>query len=402
MPSSIVCFHLPDFPAWAFTRSARAMRPVVVVASGRVVAVNRLARRDGVTAGMATDRALALSPDATICPRDAGLEAAVWEEVLHELHTLTPFLEDAGPGWAFLRIADAAGLSDLTARLGGQAGRIEGQAGGPDGTRMLARLAALRAAPGRALPVDPRHADAFLARFPVAALDGLGFAPDDLERLRLFGYPTLGAAAALSLRQLRAQFGREGERLHALLHPPEEAPIAAFRPPPSVTAATHLDDPLREPGDLLPHLDRLVSKVATGLGPMHCRRITVRIETIRTEDRTSGGHLASRVLPEATQSEQTLRTAARAQLLPLLSADSEVVSMAVELGGLGGAATRQGVLFGERPSVYLAVRSVHRRFPGAIKRAVLALHALFDEDASRYEPFPDAAPARRTRSRVRS
>lgn len=382
----ITCVHVPDFPAWAFARAGRHTgRPVAVVAAGRVVAANRLARRAGVAPGMSSERARALLPDGVVCLRDPALEAAAWEEALRDLHATTPFLEDAGPGWAFLRDAEDEAVRALVNRLSAQAGTGE--------TRALARLAALRAAPGNVLTVAPEHAALFLLRFEVEGLAALGFDVELLERLRLLGYPNLRATSALSLRHLRAQFGTEGARLHALLHPGEEPPVAAFRPPPALVASADLEVPAREPADLLPVLDHLVAEATGALGALHSRRITVRLT-----DRAQGSdRLASRVLPEATQSARRIGQTARALLLPLLSAETEAESVAVELGGLGRASLSQASLFGERPSVYLAVRGVHRRFPGAVKRAVVVLHALFEEDAVRFEPFPEAPPPTRRR-----
>lgn len=438
----VACFHIPDFPAWAFARSGRVRRAVVVHASGRVVAATRAARQAGVEAGATSGRARSLLPDAAHVTRDGALEAAAWEETLAELHRLTPFLADgaaledgsapgraAGRGWAFLRDAPEADLRVLAARLGAQVGLA--------GHRTTARLAAARAAPGSFVEVRPGRESPFLARFPTAGLGALGFDADLTGRLGLLGYPDLRAARALTLRHLTAQFGREGERLYGLLHPKKEAPVGLFRPPPSITVALDFDAPLSEPADLVPAVERAAETAASQLRRLRCRRVSVRL--LVRGDHGRGGSpdpclLATRVLPEAigadpdaaegtvahrARAARAVRSVSATLLLDLLGEEArrrgcaggdepdeggrlapEFDGFSVELGALAHAAHEQGGFFASRPTVYPAVRAVHRRFPGAIQRVVIVPHALFDEDGFRFEPYPEEEPkTRRPRRR---
>jgi nucleotidyltransferase/DNA polymerase involved in DNA repair len=232
---------------------------------------------------------------------------------------------------------------------------------------------------------------AFLRSAEVRLLAGAGFEEDLMERLELLGFGQLLAVQRLTKRHLEAQFGPEGERLYALLHPRDEQPVTAFQPAPAVTAFLHLDVPCREPGELMPALEHLVEESAAALRSLYARRLTVRVYE-RGQEKP---RYVSRILPEATSMKGRLLSTARVLLMHLLSEEMEIEGISVELGALQRGQIEQRGLFTERPSVYLAVRGVHRRFPGAIKRALVCVHALFQEEQVRYEPFPEAEPVRR-------
>jgi protein ImuB len=385
---TIACFLLPDFPAWAFIRSARPSQPLIVVERDRVVAATRGARRRGVEPGLPLGRATALVPQARVRVRDRGLEAAAWEDVLQSLNARTPYLESPRPGEAYARPAaappaDAARAWDaLAEETGARVGL------GPE--RATARLAAERAGANRVLAIDPASRGDFLERYDVARLAGLGFGEEILERMPLFGYRTLGRATALTRRQLEAQFGEDGARLHDLLHPAGEPPVGLFQPPPTLTAEVEFDEPCRQPGELLPALDPLAEELTRELQRVAARRVTVRVEPVAGEPRS-----ATRILFEAASDPRRIRAAARPLLMDLLGADVEVGRLSLELGALRPAVATQGGLFQERPSVYMAARGVHRRFPGAVRRAVV-VYAQFPEDRVQFQPF--AEPPRRARA----
>lgn len=374
-PLPFACVTFRDFPAWAFVRSSRPPRDVLVVRRDRVIAATAQARRAGVTRGMSAERARLLVPKAVVHARDPQLEQAAWEAALEVLLGVAPALEAATVGTAFLGRPDPDRLRAAVARLGATAAAAS--------DRETARLGAARAAAGHTLSVAPADRGIFLARFSVEHLDRIGFSAELGDALRRFGYPVLADVARLTRRQLTAQFGRDGERLFGLLHPDtEQAPVPLYHPPPTITASVDLDPPCTEAAELLPAVDYLVKEAACSLDTVHARRLTVRAEG------TDGPRAATRILPEATRSSAMLTRAARTLLLDLLRSPAPLDRLSVELGGLAPASLEQGALFERRRPVYLAIRGVHRRFPGAIKRAII-VSALFPEDAARYEPFPE-------------
>lgn len=377
----ILCLTIPAFPAWAFHRPSPANQPLAVVAARRVVAACPHAERAGIAPGMPAGRIRALLPEARILQRDLHRERAVWEEVLIELSRITPFAESGETGVAFARADDLERLRALVARLGAQ--------GGVASARSIARLAALRAARGNTLDVAPEHLTGFQKQFPLSLLPGLGYAPEFVHRLGLFGYHTLFGAASLSRRHLKAQFGDAGARLYDALHPGEERPIPLFQPPPAVTGTFDFDLPAREPGDLLPVLERLAEDAAGRLGARQCRRVRLTLSLHGSPDPV----FACRVLPEAVADARRILQTAKTLLTTLMAPGREIDTVTLELGALQPRRFVQVSLFRERPSVFDVARMVGLRFPGALLRAVVRPHVFFEEDACTFEPFPTEAPA---------
>lgn len=384
----VASVYLPDFPAWATYRCARPRVPVVVVHRGRVVSASPRARRAGVADGMSSERAVRLVPGCHLAVRDRGLEAAAWEEALEAVLGVSPYVEAGPPGWAFVRDATQAELTVLAESIGARVGIAP--------ARSLSRLAAVRAAPRYVLAVPDAQVSTFLGRTEASVLSALGYSDAVVERLPMLGFGDLRRVRGLTKRHLTAQFGSEGESLYALLHPsPQEASVPAFAPPPTLRSRVDLDDAVREPGEVLPFVEGVAREVAGVLGPLLCRRLTVRLGVAGADPCVMG-----RVLPESTASAGRLSRAACALAIDALGPDVWVDAVVVELAGLTTGVAEQGVLFRTRPSARMAVRGVHRRFPGAIRRVQVVTDANFHEDAVRDEPFPEdeAAPVRRRAS----
>lgn len=109
---------------------------------------------------------------------------------------------------------------------------------------------------------------------------------------------------------------------------------------------------------------------------------------------------ACRILREPVGNARSILRAAEHLLGKILPAAAEVETISLELGALRHIRSTQVPLFRSRPSVFTAVRAVHRRFPGAVYRAVVQPDVLFSEDEMRFDPYPEKAPARRGRRRA--
>lgn len=369
------CFYIPAFPAWVFEQVDPAARtaPVVVVGSGRVVAFSRRLRLSGISEGIPAERAERLAPEETLFRhRDAPLERAAWEDVLHEINTHTPFLEPDRPGRLYFR--SFADIREVTSRFRAQAALAP--------HRSTALFAALRAAEGHVLAVRPRHVRLFLDRFEVERLATLGFSEELIEQLPLFGFDTLGAVLGLAYRHLRAQFGEEGERLYRLLHPGDEDPISPYTPPPAIRRAYEFDHPCSEPGEVLPALEYVLRQAAAELKGRSAQRVKVTLH-----DRLHPTAFACRVLPEASNDPRRLLHTAKPLLISLLAPESTVQALELELGSLRTVQAEQGGLFFQRPPTEKAVQAVHRRYPGALRRPATDPEAVFDEDRASLEPL---------------
>ncbi len=76
----------------------------------------------------------------------------------------------------------------------------------------------------------------------------------------------------------------------------------------------------------------------------------------------------------------------------LLESSMEVDRVGIRLESLRPPSVRQSALFDERPAVLGAVRTVHRRYPGFIRCAVVHEHALFEEDEMALETRAEDSP----------
>lgn len=381
------CLYIPSFPAWVFERVDAAARaaPVIVVASGEVIAFSRRLRTAGVREGISAERAEQIVPDGTLFRRrDAQLEQAAWEDVLHEINTYTPFIEPDEPGRAFFKPFVADDVHALSARLQAQVALAP--------HRTTAMLAAIRTATGHVVGVRPQHVSGFLDRFEVKLLSELkGFAvpagtptfsEDILEQLPLFGFDTLGSAWTLAHRHLRAQFGADGERLYRLVHPDEEDSMSLYHPPPAIRRAYEFDLPCSEPGEILPVLDFILKQAAAELQDNGAQRVKVMLH-----DRLRPSSFACRVLPEASSDPRRLFGTLKTLLDGMLDSGCRVQAIELELSSLRSARPEQRSLFFERPAAAKAVEAVHRRYPDAIRRPASAPDAVFEEERSQLKTY---------------
>lgn len=382
------CVYIPSFPAFALTYQAGKPSPVAVVSSGRVIAASTSARKAGIEAGMQAERAACLLPDLRLAPRDLAVEQAVWDDVLHRIHALTPFLESYEPGMANVRAFEIGELQAFVARY-----RIRGGVGP---CRSYSLLAAVRAVECGTFIVDSKRVRNFLEQFPTSKLSDLHYSRSLIEDLRLFGLSNLHAIyTRLSRKHLRDRFGAEGDRLHTLLHPAKEPDIPLHKPSPVITASWDFEVTASEPAELLPVLEYLSKEAAGGLGPYLCQRVRVVLQ-LRKEQRR---RFATRITPEAVGESRRIFQTAKTLLVQILGADLEIEGMTLELGALRPPRYQQQALFRSRPSIYAAVRQINLRFPGSMLRAVSTPHILFEEDHDEYEPFPEELPVVHTRRR---
>ena len=147
------------------------------------------------------------------------------------------------------------------------------------------------------------------------------------------------------------------------------------------------DDPVvAEPGMLKPVLAKLIDQAVEGLGAYHCQRIRLAIHA----ERAQKPRWAERILSVPRGARSTLFRLTVPLMEELMEPGVEVERMGIRLGSLRMPNMRQAALFDERPAALGAVRNVHRRYPGFIRRAVLEEHALFEEDEVALERFADS------------
>jgi hypothetical protein len=206
----------PDAAAYLIDRARR-----------RVVEASDAAALAGVRPGMSVRDATRVLPRAAVVLEDAARAARTWRRVLDVLARLPAFVDDGGPGLAFVRIPRGDRPERWFRRV---RDRLEplglGVRCGAGASRLVAFVATHRAADA---VCPPGREAAFVADAPLELL----CTDDEIAlRLRLLGVRTLGGLAALPPAHLR-RFGDDALRLHefACGHG-ETHQLASFAAPP--------------------------------------------------------------------------------------------------------------------------------------------------------------------------
>lgn len=267
--------------------------PLVIAGEQHVLHANVAAKRHGVTSGMRLEgarmRVVGLEERSY---QEPDLEHA-WGTLLQELHGLTPWLESGPRGRVFARldpheVEEVARTYDVRAGL---ASDVE-----------TAELAALAASPGGVREVSGTQLEGFLARLPLRFLKGIGVSEANLTRLHWLGLATAADLASWSAPQIRAYLGAEGATVLAYLHGPRRTELRPYRLPISVQRSLTFPEPVREPHQLLPAIDRLASELERALAGRAARRLTLTATLPGTQRRAS--RLAKRPLQQARHIRQ--------------------------------------------------------------------------------------------------
>ncbi len=375
----IAALLFPDLPALALNMALGSHKQVLVHSGGRVVAPASLA-------GMHIHRAMALRPQACPLSRQPALERSAWEHILENVFSFTPFIADGGLGRLFCAPDNLQALRTLISTTGACAGLAP--------TRTLALLAALSTQPGSMRTVDTDDIATFLDEVPVVRLQQLPELEINdamVERLRLFGMPTLGRIRRLTRSQLTAQFGTAGSRLHELLHSIGDAnPLPMYVPASVVESAVLLDDATREPSVLLSLLRSAVDTCVQNLGQQR----TGRVEVALLDKANSVTVATSRIL-RATTNDTVHISAQTAAMLATLTASLPscgVYGIRLRLGSLSILPPRQTTLFPPRPALSDIATPLAKRFPSIIKRiSVLDANAYMPDRFAALEPWKGIA-----------
>jgi nucleotidyltransferase/DNA polymerase involved in DNA repair len=380
-----------DTPSWAAQRLDPSLegKAVVVVDARRAVGANTQARATGVRLGDALDRVRGLCPEAVLVPASSSTVEAAWDGALSSLSGLTPWLESVRPGLAYLAGVTALEAESLANELGVRVGLSR--------SRGTALLAALSAVENRARGVGDESG--FLESVPTYLLRGAGVPEDVIEKLKLFGWRTLGdVRCRVSKAQLEAQFGVHAGRVWALAHGLDTVPIPVFTPPPEITVSDEFELPALEPHQFQPALERCVQRAVAALGERLAGNITVRLRS------QLGLSQSRRILKDFSRDPRTILLVSQQALEDALPG-LELLSLSVILSDLHRLVPYQDSLFDalERADVREAIGRVHLRFPEKIGRfEVHRPHATLPERRYRFVPLTGLEPKRPAPKRSRT
>lgn len=346
----IVCVHLPRFELvvaaggpGALTGRAMAVAPQVG-AQQRVGEVSGAAEARGVTRGMILGEALARCPDLLLSPADPVGVAETWETVIGALESIGAAVEQERPGLAYFEAGGLRGLhgSDAATIAAAQRALDRPVRVGAGPTRFCALAGALAARSRRALMLDGKDAQRWLAGRPVGLLGFRAETEALVEPLGRLGVRTLGELERLGRSELADRFGAAGVFAQRLACG-EDTPL---RPRP---AEERLQETLLL-GDASsgPALERVLGVLVDRLLARSERRgRTLRVLVLSARLLSGGAWRERVVLRQALSDPERIGLALGIRLL-LLPAPATELRLTVER--FGPPAGEQGALFDKDPA----------------------------------------------------
>jgi nucleotidyltransferase/DNA polymerase involved in DNA repair len=329
-----VCLWIPLFALRCEERRRPdlANRPTAVLApedSRRIWQVSALARRQGVKPDLTVSQAIGLCPTVSLLEPDPVFYDEEFAKLLLRLETVSPVIEPAELGRAYVGVdgleglygppqrqlaivagaAEEAGAAEAAAGQRGSAAEepdaarergsaagsvfchaaavrgwgggvaaagVEGVGGGRLGWargKFAAWVAATRATPDSPLIVPDEDRPAFLRTQPLGTLP---LHPDNHRRLRQLGLKTLGDLAALPEAAVTAQFGREGKAAWRLAAGVFDEPVTGRERPQPITATLDYPSPVADRAMLAHTIGVLIEHALRDP-----RRTGWRVQTVR-------------------------------------------------------------------------------------------------------------------------
>jgi DNA polymerase-4/protein ImuB len=294
-----VCVWIPLFPLRCEEARQPELsgRPLGLLApddTKRLWQVSPLARRAGVQPGMTVSRAIGLCPALTLLKPDPVHYDEQFTRLLIVLHDVSPVVEPAGLGRAFVGADGLEGLYgsperqlELVQLLIGDFGlrissvSINSAIRNPQSAirlgwgrgKFIASVAASRAKPGQPIVVAGAEEQRFLASQPIAVLP---LDPDTHRRLQRLGLQTLGDMAALPEDALASQFGDTGRKLWRLAAGKITEPVRGHEFPEPIVAGLDFPAPIADREILAQTLARLVERALASPRRTGWRIVAVR------------------------------------------------------------------------------------------------------------------------------
>ena len=374
----VACVFIPHFPIAVelLDRPDRRRRPLVIGGASErrktVLDCSPEAEGQGVRPGMPLRQALGLCPKATFLEPDPARYYDAFEAVLRALESISPLVEAADLGRAYVAVEglegfywDEMALGEALVRAVRQAGGQARSAGsllpsvGLGEGKFVTWAAAVTSAPGEACLVPAGREAAFLAPLDVSLLP---CSPDTLRRLGLFGLRTIGDVAALPLGAVQAQFGPKGRRAWELAHGLDREPLRPRRHQESVNERLTFSEPTVSTDALLVAGRQLLGRLFRQPVMHHHAVRQMRLRAALTSGRSWERTITFR---EATVDRDQMLYVLRCTL-EAAGLTGPVEELSVELSGLAEEAGKQEGLFAakgrRRAQLEEALRQLKARF----------------------------------------
>ncbi len=264
----LLCMHVPAF-ALAVARLAQPPvsddDPVLLADKndrGRVLELNDRAHVLGARIGQTIVQACAAVGGAHVLLHDAARSRTMWQDMLDALDTVSPLVDDAQEGTAFLEMRGIDGdPPDWMRRTHRAIDPFQLSARVAAGPNKFVSCVATYAGDGTIC--EPDHVQQLLAPMP---LERLGVDTGTIERLRLLGVTTLGELAALPHGSFVRRFGRQAAEWHERARGVDRTPL---RPRPhelQIDAASYGEGSATQAEQIYFALRVLAEQVCTDLG----------------------------------------------------------------------------------------------------------------------------------------
>jgi DNA polymerase IV len=322
------------------TRPTLRERPVLVGGLGPrgvVAGASYQARVFGARSAMPVGQARRLCPHAVLLPPRGGLYAAVSGQVMAVLAEAAPVVEPVSLDEAFLEPPVLGGAAPAEVEAFGTALRaavlertgLPASVGAGSG-KQLAKIASELAKPDGLRVVTPDEEQAVLAPLPVRSLWGVG--PVAEAALHRLGVRTIGALAALDLREVTAVLGvAVGTELHRLARGVDDRPVAPRGAAKQISAETTFDADLTA-------MTAVHDAVARVITAAHRRLVSsgraARTVTVKVRSADFSTHTRSETAALAT-TDLAVLTAVAQRLARTAVPEGGVRLIGVSLAGLG-------------------------------------------------------------------
>lgn len=349
---------------------------------GVITSASYAAREYGIRSGMPTRRALALCPGAEVAPvpRAACVERSrAVREVLREL---SPVVQAASIDEFYLDLTGtermlggeplAATANRIRQVVRERTGIAVSLGGGTQ--RVVAKVATRLAKPDGVHVVAPGAEAAFMSRFRLSDLPGIG--PAFLRRLEKRGLRTVGEAAAVEAEWLTRWFGPgRGQWLWERVRGIDPSEVDASERRKSISSERTFFEDIGDDEELERRLLHLSCNVG---GQLRRKELRARTVTVKIRDQDFTTRQAGSTQPEGLETDRAIFTVATSLLHQLRHRRRTGVRLlGVGLSNLvRQAAATQLDLFGSRP----ALESERDR---AIARTVDSIRDRFGREALR-------------------